>query len=211
MAKSLPDILYMKDKLVPIVDSPKSTYQIPYYKGYDYFANWESYNSFIKDCERLVRQNDRYRKYISYLKKEVKLNHCQVLSNLNDDDCEVEMHHGPIFNLFDYCSIILEYYLIKKIKVTTFRIADTVLSEHQKNHVQIVMLSSTIHQEVHARDIFINYRQAYGDLNAFIRKYGIAFTDEHREKLNRYIDRSIMADSTDNGLLKLSDMLYSKG
>ena len=211
MAKSLPDILYLKDKLVPVVDSPKSSYQIPYYKNYEYFANWESYNSFIKDCERLVRQNDRYRKYISYLKKEVKLNHCQVLSNLNDEDCEVEMHHGPIFNLFDYCSIILEYYLIKKWKINTFRIADTVLTEHQKNHVQIVMLSSTIHQEVHARDIFINYRQAYGDLNAFIRKYGIAFTDEHKEKLNRYIDRSLMIESTDNGLLKLSDILYNKG
>ena len=121
------------------------------------------------------------------------------------------MHHGPIFNLFDYCSIILEYYLIKKWKINTFRIADTVLTEHQKNHVQIVMLSSTIHQEVHARDIFINYRQAYGDLNAFIRKYGIAFTDEHKEKLNRYIDRSLMIESTDNGLLKLSDILYNKG
>lgn len=208
MPKSLPDILYMKTKLTPIIDSNQSTYQIPYFKDYDYFSNWESYNVFVRECEKLVRTNPRYKKYINYLKKEVKLNHCQVLSNLTDEDCPIEMHHGPIFNLFDYCSIIIEYYLIKGWKITTFRIADTVLNEHLKNHIQVVMLSTTIHQEVHARDIFINYKHAYGDLNAFCKKYSIAFTDEHKEKLNRYIDHSLVSDSTDNGLLKLNKYLY---
>lgn len=210
MATSLPDILYMKDRQTPIIDSPQSIYQIPYFKGNDYFSNWESYNNFVKSCEHVVRNNDRYRKYIHFLKKEVRLNHCQVLSKLDDEDCTIEMHHGPIFNLFDYCSIILEYYLAKNWKITTFRIADTVLTEHQKNHVQIVMLSSTVHQEVHARDIFINYRHAYGDLNAFIKKYGFAFNDSHIEKYNRYIDKSMMTDSDDYGLLKLSKYIYQQ-
>lgn len=209
MAKSLPDILYIKDKMTPIIDSPQSVYQIPYFKDNDYFSNWESYNQFVKACEAKVRENDRYRKYIHFLKTEVRLNHCQVLRNLDDEDCTIEMHHGPIFNLFDYCSIVLEYYLVKGWKVNTFRIADTVLTEHQKNHVQIVMLSSTIHQEVHARDVFINYRHAYGDLNAFIRKYGIGMTDEHKEKLNRYIDKSMLTDSTDYGLLELNSYLFN--
>lgn len=209
MAKSLPDIVYIKDKYTPIVDSPQSMYQMPYFKDSDYFSNWESYNQFVKACESKVRENDRYRKYIHFLKTEVRLNHCQVLRNLDDEDCTIEMHHGPIFNLFDYCSIVLEYYLVKGWKVNTFRIADTVLTEHQKNHVQIVMLSSTIHQEVHARDIFINYRHAYGDLNAFIHKYGIGMTDEHKEKLNRYIDKSMMTDSTDYGLLELNSLVFN--
>ena len=67
-----------------------------------------------------------------------------------------------------------------------------------------------MHQEVHARDIFINYRHAYGDLNAFIKKYGVALTDDHKEKLNRYIDKSIMIDSNDYGLLTLNKYLYVK-
>lgn len=210
MAKQLPDITYIKNKYTPIIDSPKSYYQIPYFKDYEYFANWDSYNAFVKECEKVVRNHDRYKKYKSYLMSEVRLNHCQVLSNLDDNDCKIEMHHGPIFTLFDYCSIVLEYFLLRKWKINTFRIADVVLTEHQKNHVQIVMLSSTIHQEVHARDLFINYRHAYGDLNAFIRKYGVAFLPEHKEKLNRYIDKSLMVDSTDNGLLKLNKYLYEK-
>lgn len=209
MAKTLPDIVFLKDRYnyTPVVDSPNSMYQIPYFKNEEFFSNLESYNSFIKAVEHVVRTNDRYKKYINYLKKEVQLNHCQVWSNLTDEDCPIEMHHGPIFNLFDYCSIITEYFLLKGWKVNTFRIAETVLDEHQKNHVQVVMLSETIHEEVHARNIFINYRHAFGDLNAFIKKYGVAFTLEHKEKLNRYIDQSLMTDSTDHGLLRLNTYL----
>lgn len=207
MPKTLPEIIYDKNKVTPIIDSRNSLYQIPFYKPTEYFSNIESYTNFIKSVERLVRTNDRYSKYIDYLKKEIKLDHCQVLSGLNDQDCDIEMHHGPIFNLFDYCAIVLEYFLMKQWKVTTFRIADTVLDEHQKNRVQIVMLSSTVHQEVHAREIFINYKQAWGDLNAFIHKYGIAMSDEHKEKLNRYIDRSLIRDSDDFGILELSNLV----
>ena len=207
LPKTLPEIIYDKNKVTPIIDSRNSLYQIPFYKPTEYFSNIESYTNFIKSVERLVRTNDRYSKYIDYLKKEIKLDHCQVLSGLNDQDCDIEMHHGPIFNLFDYCAIVLEYFLMKQWKVTTFRIADTVLDEHQKNRIQIVMLSSTVHQEVHAREIFINYKQAWGDLNAFINKYGVAMSDEHKEKLNRYIDRSLIRDSDDFGILELSDLV----
>ena len=63
--------------------------------------------------------------------------------------------------------------------------------------------------EVHNRNIFINYQQAWGDLNAFVKKYGIAMSDNLKEKLNKYIDRSMMYDSNDFGVLKLSDTLLN--
>lgn len=214
MAKTLPDIQYdsitENNNIIPIVDSIRSMYQIPLYKSEEYFSNIESYVNFIKGCERAVRQNDRYKKYIYYLKNTVGLNHCQVLPDIEPDDkgkIEIEMHHGPIFTLYDYCEIILEYYLLKKRKISTFRIADTVLDEHMKNHIQVVMLMSTVHEEVHNRNIFINYNQAWGDLNAFIKKYGIAMSDSLKEKLNKYIDRSLMYDSNDFGILRLNDSL----
>ena len=67
------------------------------------------------------------------------------------------------------------------------------------------MLLATVHEEVHNRNIFINYNQAWGDLNAFIEKYGIAMSDRLKEKLNKYIDRSMMYDSNDFGILQLND------
>lgn len=207
MAKTLPDIIYNKNNDIPVLDAKSSFYNIPYYKDEEYFSNYESYVNFIKGCEQMVRLNDRYNKYISYLKKEVKLNKCQVLKNITDEDASIEMHHGPIFTLFDYCAIVLEYFIIKKWKISTTRIADVVLDEHQKNRIQIVMVSSTVHEEIHKGDIFINYHQAYGDLEAFLEKYAIAISDEYREQVNRYIDRSLLYDSNDFGILDLNKKL----
>lgn len=205
MPKSLPDIIYDKSNITPIVDAKASYYKIQMYKSEEYFNNnYEGYVNFIKGCEKAVRNNTRYKKYINYLKKEVKLDRCQVLKNVTDDDAKIEMHHGPIFTLFDVCAIVLEYFLLKKWKISTLRIADAVLDEHQKNRVQVVMVSTTVHEQITNGDIFINYKQAWGDLNAFIKKYKDAISQEYRDQINRYIDRSLMYDSNDFGVLDLN-------
>ena len=56
MAKTLPDIEYTTsdNKIIPIVDSYRSMYQIPLYKEIDYFSNAEFYTNFIKGCEKAV-------------------------------------------------------------------------------------------------------------------------------------------------------------
>lgn len=214
MPKCLPDIIYDKSKITPIVDSHNSIYQIHYFKNEEYFSNIDSYTNFIRGVERLVRTNDRYSKYIHFLKKEIKLNRCQVLKNITDDDfgnnSGIEMHHGPIFTLFDYCAIILEYFIIKKWKISTSRIADIVLKEHEMNRVQVVMLSESMHELVHERQIFINYHQAYGNIREFLKKYQCALTEDMIEKLNRYIDKSLLMDSTDFGILELNPNLIKK-
>ena len=210
MARSLPDILYDKSDLTPIVDASGSFYKILMYKDLEYFSNYESYVSFVKGIEYAVRHNDRYNKYISYLKKEVKLNHCQVLKDISDEDADIEMHHGPIFNLFDICSIVLEYFLLKKWKISTFRVADVVLQEHMRNRVQVVMVSTTVHQEIHDGEIFINYHQAYGNLNEFIKKYKDAISDEYRDQINKYIDKSLLYNSNDFSVLELNKNLWKK-
>ena len=214
MPKTLPDIIYDRNKITPIVDAIHSYYNIPYYKNAEYFSNFESYVNFIKGIEKAVRTNDRYNKYIYYLKNEVKLNRCQVLKNVVSDEehkkITVEMHHGPIFTLFDVCAIILEYFILKNWKISTFLVADAVLDEHQKNRVQVVMVSKTVHEEIHNGDIFINRHQAWGDLNAFIKKYACAMSPEYKEQVNRYIDRSFLYDTNDFGVLELNKNLYPK-
>ena len=158
----------------------------------------------------MVRGDARYTKYISYLKKECKLDHCQVLKRIDDEDCKIEMHHGPIFTLFDICAIVTEYFLMKNWKVTTFRIAKQVLEDHLDNIIQVVMLSETVHEEVHARNIFINYHQAWGDMNKFVKKYIDAIGPEYRHKMNLYLDRCLLTDSTDNEILALNSRLYKE-
>ena len=210
MPKQLPNIEYEEKKDNSIIDSNSSLYNIPLYKPAEYFSSIDSRNNFIKGVERLVRQSDRYKKYISYLKDKVKLNHCQVLHNITDEDCAIEMHHGPIFTLYDICDIVLNYYIKKGWNISTFRIADTVLEEHKKNRIQVVMLSPSVHEEVHLREIFINMNQAWGDLHAFLKKYGKAMSKDHIEKYNRYVDKSMMMDSDSYDILKLNDKLFNK-
>ena len=70
------------------------------------------------------------------------------------------------------------------------------------------MLSATVHEEVHERDIFINMKQAVGDINAFVRKYRKVLSDEYIDKINKYIERSLKYDSNDFGVLELNKTLY---
>ena len=145
MPISLPDIIYKNDtsgnRSNPVVDSENSYYEIPFDKSKEYFDSLQNWTNFVKGVERLVRMDDRYNKYISYLKKECKLDHCQVLKNVDDEDCSIEMHHGPIFNLFEICAIVTEYFILKGWKTTTFRVAKQVLEDHLNNIIQVVMLS----------------------------------------------------------------------
>ena len=210
MAKALPEIIYTENNVTPIIDANTSFYTLPYYKDLDYFSNYESYVNFVKGVEKMVRQNPKYKKYINFLKKEVKLDRCQVLKNVTDQDADIEMHHGPVFTLFDICAIVLEYFIIKKWKISTPRIARVVLQEHLQNRVQVVMVSCTVHEEIHNGAICINIHQAYGDLKGFIKKYKDAISDEYREQLNKYIDRSLLYDSQDFSILELNDLLVPK-
>ncbi len=210
MPKTLPNILYDKTRATNIIDSPIAPYQLIMFKDEDYLSNYDNYVGFVKGIEHTVRNNDRYKKYINYLKKKIKLNKCQILKNVTDEDASIEMHHGPIFTLYDVCAIVLEYYIMKGWKISTFSVADTVLEEHMRNRVGVIMVSTTMHEEIHEKNIFIHYKQAWGDINAFTKKYADAMSDEYREQLNRYIDRCLLYDSNDFGILELNKALIKK-
>lgn len=208
MAQDLPNITYLTEDKTSKVDSPSSEYLLEFSKSEEFFSNMESKTKFLKDCERLIRTNKRYPGYINYLKKEIKLNHCQVLSSLTDDRVTVEMHHGPIFTLYDYCEIMVDHFLRKKQKITTFRVAKQVLDEHWKNRIQVVMLSTSIHEQVTNREIWLNMQMAWGDLHSFLKIYKL--NGDLKEKYNRYVDESMMKDSTTYEILRLNEKLFKK-
>lgn len=207
MAKQLPDIDYTGGKRNPVIDSDNSDFEIPFYKDSEYHANLENFVSFIKAVESLVRRHPDYKKYIKYLREEIGLNKCQVLGNLESEDekenLKIEMHHGPILTLFDLAVILTDWALINDKKVTTFYIADLLLEEHFNNNIQVVMLSTTIHEQVHEGNVWINLNQAFGDLSTFLEKYQDGLDTTHISKINNYIEKSIEKDSYHNGVLEL--------
>lgn len=212
---NLPNIEYSKKKTNPTIDSDTCNFLLPFYKDDEYFSSLENFVQFIKEVEKMVRKNPRYKRYIAYLKNDIGLNSCQVFGNIqpeDDDNTVVEMHHGPIFTLFDLAAIIVDHWLAKGKKITTFNVANQLLIEHELNNVQVVFLSETAHEKIHDKSdsskmLFINMKQSFGDLNTFINKYNRGLLDERIEKMNSYIKMSEKYDSFDNDVFKLQETL----
>lgn len=205
----LPGIDVRKRKQNPILDSDNSLYELPFYKDADYFFNIDNYIFFIKAVERLVRSSTYYSRYIAHLKKDKGLDFCQVKGNIQEDEETgkkelIEMHHGPILTLFDCVAIVTDYLIYKKEKITTFKVADIIIDEHFNYNIQTVMLCKTVHEQVHANNIFLNMKQGFGNINKFLEKYSEGIQPEQIYKINKYIELSQKYDSFDKDVMKLN-------
>ena len=171
------------------------------------FYDGKKVNAFIKNVEKTIRTSDEYSRYIDYLKNEIGLDYCMVMPNIDDDKASIEMHHGPILTLYDYCEIIVYSLKKRKERVNTFIIANLVLKAHYANIVQVVMLSKTTHSLVHEGKIFIHPSQAWGDLNKFLELYGNGMSSEQIKTFNTYVQLSKKQGSCDNGILEYDKIL----
>ena len=212
MGNALPNIDYKKKKTNPTVNSNDSDYLIPFYKGEDYFVVLQNFTDFVKAVEGLVRKHPDYKRYIAYLREEVGLTRCQVLSNIDTEDADIvdtqiEMHHGPILTLFDLASIITDWAIYNNVNITTFSIAERLIQEHFDNTIQVVMLSTTVHEQVHEGNIFISTKQAFGDLATFLEKYMDGLSLRHIDKINKYLVKSLENDSYHNGCLLIDEQV----
>lgn len=196
-----PNIIYKRDvsKYIEAKDNPYDC--ISLYKDTDYFDDLVTYSSFIKQCERMVRQSDDYSWFISQIKNTYGLDFCQACSKLTGKDVTIEMHHGPLFTLYDICEVVLSKFITKGYRINTLRIADAVLQEHFDLNIQIVMLAVTFHEATHNKDLFLNLKQGFGDINAFIEKYSMYFQPNQKYKIYNYINLCKENDSFDKGIL----------
>lgn len=156
---------------------------------------------FIKKIESLVRTNPEYKRYIAHL-KDHGLDHCMILGNLDDDKCSIEMHHGPILNLFDYCTIVLTHQIDNFGSTTSFKVAKAIIEEHLNHNVQVIMLSSSIHQLVEDKNVFINLKQSFGNLERFLEKYKEAITPQQKYVIKEYIKMCETRETDIDNILK---------
>ena len=185
-----------------IVKAENGFFTIKYYKDKTDFYDPKIYINYIKNIEKEIRTSEEYKTYIGYLKNEIGLDYCSVFGNVTDEKANIEMHHGPIFTLFDIVAIVIEHYIVNNLPISTFEIAKIVMQEHYENHIQIVMLSKTAHEAVHAGKIFISPAQAFGDINPFIEKYGDGMTQEQIDTYNKYLEIAKVNRTTDNGIFR---------
>lgn len=202
------DVNFLNDELMT-VSSRGELFDISFYKDSEYLKSIENFTKFIYACEHKIRNSKEYANFKAQL-FEMGLTRCQILGNIEADDdnqVTIEMHHGPILTLFDYCAIVVDALIKRGEKINTFRVARIVLDEHFEGNVQTVMLCTTAHQEVDTGRFFISFDQARGNLNKFLIKYRDGLNDERIQKINRYIELSEEYGTFDNGLFDLKNTL----
>lgn len=205
----------MKDSNIEFINDDNLTitsdmdiFDIQYRKDRYYFMNMDNFVNFIKGCERNIRKHPDYDLFVSTI-REIHMDHCQVLGNISRFDATLELHHGPMLTLFDYCAIVVDSLIFRnEPNINTFKVAKIVLDEHYKEHVQVVMLCKTVHQAVDTGEVFINLDQGIGNVNEFLKEYKDGLHN-YKEKINRYIDLSKKFKSHDSNIFDLEDKMVN--
>lgn len=195
----------LKDRNIKL-ETAHAYFALPYFQTKNSLFDLDQYIKFIKKIETIVRTHPDYKGYISLL-LDKGLGNCSILGNINRENAEVEMHHGPIFTLYDICSIIADHLMRVQGSCSSFEVAERVLDEHYMNRVQVVFLSETVHQLTHTTNQFISMKQAYGDLNAFLEKYKEDISDSQKNIINRYLDLAEKYETDYSDILKLRDTI----
>lgn len=183
-----------------------------YYTERYYFTDYyddAKLKKLIKGIEKAVRGSNEYAKYIGFLHGTLGLTNCAVLGHIaGSKEVTVEMHHYP-FTLYDIVYFNVMKRILNKEKINTFLVAREVLQDHYDNLIGLVPLSLTVHQLVHAGEIFVNINSIYGDVNGFVEKYNIAMNDDIIERYNKIVEMSEKNTAySETNILKKLDTNY---
>lgn len=148
----------------------------------------EEGNRFIKKVEALVRSSPEYKAYISYLRNDLRMDHCSFLPNLNMSEGEInlEMHHCPL-TLFNIVDIIVNHRLARNQAITSMTIADEVMQMHFENKIGILPVSTSIHKLIHSGALLVHPAMVHGDWMGLLRDYPDGVNEELMGKLISFV------------------------
>lgn len=175
--------------------------ELLFYETAHELSNPENFSSFVKAVESMVRKDQRY-KHVKNRLFENGFDRCAFYGNLNSDKVTIDMHHGPMFNLYEVVAIITDHFLTLNGKVCVEDIAEEVMQAHLQKKVQLTMLCETAHQLSHDGEIFVHFNNAFGDVNDFLRTYHKGILFEHLETLEKYTRLAREHGATDNNVLE---------
>jgi len=168
------------------IQSPHSYYKLPYYVTAFYEEG--EFTKFVKNIEKDIRKSDEYSSYLWNLRN-LGMESCSFLGNVNDENATIEFHHYP-FTLYDIVSTVVDKRLYNKEPTSTFLVAAEVLKLHFDNKIGLIPLSKTVHELVHAGEIFINLNQVFGNYQQFVNEYEKFIPLEAKNAYNKVIEAS---------------------
>lgn len=159
--------------------------------GVNNFDDEKELVRFIKKCESIIRGNDLYKNLITYIKTELSVKTCSILSNIDTSSNNIEIHHN-VLTLFDVVKIIIEYHIKNNIYFNSLSISLEVLKIHYRNILSLIPLSTTIHEYVHTHNISFPSKACLGDLLTFYNEYNQYMTEEQKVNCLQYFEKNDM-------------------
>jgi len=148
---------------------------------------------FIKTCETVIRKSTEYKDYIRFLKNNLNMDACIILSNIkngNGKRYHIEIHHEP-FTLFDIVETVISRRLEHGESINALNVADEVMDLHYSGLVGLVPLTSTMHELVHNGRIFIPLQYIYHKYNEFFKEYEPYMNTSLIEKIEAKVNLSL--------------------
>lgn len=148
---------------------------------------------FIKTCENVIRKSTEYKEYIRFLKNNLNMDACIVLSNIkngNGKRYHIEIHHEP-FTLFDIVETVISKRLDLGESINALNVADEVMDLHYSGMVGLVPLTTTMHELVHNGRIFIPLQYIYHKYNEFFKEYEQYMNTSLIEKIEAKVNLSL--------------------
>lgn len=148
---------------------------------------------YIKTCEMVIRKSMEYKEYIKFLRENMEMDECIILSNLkngNGKRYHIEIHHEP-FTLFDIVETVITKRLENGESINALNVADEVMDLHYSGVVGLVPLTITMHELVHKGRIFIPLQFIYHKYNEFFADYEEFMNESLKEKIEAKVNLSL--------------------
>lgn len=149
----------------------------------------------IKRIEKMVRQSYEYRDLINFLKEEMNLDHCLLLTNVTFDIASIHFHHDPL-RLYDIVDTVLRKHetLYGENKINVFDIANEVMRCHYEGRIPLCPVTATVHQLIHNEGLFIPIQiisqSGWGNWRLFLSLYKPYMSQEFMDRVKDYMGQS---------------------
>lgn len=156
-------------------------------------VNLENRDSVIKYIEKIVRNSFEYRELINFLKQEMNLSHCLLLTNVDYTDATINFHHDPL-RMYEVCDIILNKHEVLYTEINIYKICEEVMLVHYAGMIPLVPVTYTIHELIHSDSLFIPIQLieqgGFGKYRNFYNEYKDYMSDNYKKLLREYITTS---------------------
>lgn len=170
---------------------------------------------FITKIKVLVRRLPEYREYVTFCKKHLEMDGCDVFRNLNSDPdsrkrYSIELHHTPL-TLFSIIATVVNKREALGESMDMWDIAEEVMELHYDGKVGLINLSKTAHELAENGKIFIPLQRIrHAGYVDFINEYEEYMDDDLKKELEMIIQMSrnakdVVSDVLDTEFVYIDD------